>query len=95
MKRYHVEEAEKSTFSTQSALDTLEIVLKYLPRERYGHENQETSHQMMHYETTNDDEKEKKSNNDKFNEPKDSCKVCRAFEKSNMDSVLALCQRGT
>ncbi|GJW07300.1 hypothetical protein Tco_1569723 [Tanacetum coccineum] len=59
---YHVEEAEKSTISTQSALDTLEIVLKYLPRERSGRENQETSHKMMHYETTNDDEKEKKSN---------------------------------
>ncbi|GJZ88177.1 zinc finger protein BRUTUS-like protein isoform X1 [Tanacetum coccineum] len=92
MKRYHVEEAEKSTISTQSALDTLEIVLKYLPRERSGRENQETSHKMMHYETTNDDEKEKKSNNDKVNEPEDSCKVCSAFEKSNIDSVLALSQ---
>ncbi|GJU04783.1 zinc finger protein BRUTUS-like protein isoform X1 [Tanacetum coccineum] len=79
MKRYHVEEAEKSTISTQSALDTLEIVLKYLPRERSGRENQETSHKMMHCETTNDDEKEKKSNNDKVNEPEDSCKVCSAF----------------
>ncbi|GJT04660.1 hypothetical protein Tco_0839122 [Tanacetum coccineum] len=48
--------------------------------------------QMMHCETTNDDEKEKKSNNDKVNEPEDSCKVCSAFENSNMDSVLALSQ---
>ncbi|GKA70707.1 zinc finger protein BRUTUS-like protein isoform X1, partial [Tanacetum coccineum] len=92
MKWYDVEEAEKSTVSTQSTLNTLEIVLKYLPRERSGHENRETSHHILHCETTNDDEKEKKSNNDKVNEPEDSCKVCSVFEKSNMDSVLALSQ---
>ncbi|GKG32337.1 hypothetical protein Tco_0429847, partial [Tanacetum coccineum] len=51
MKWYDVEEAEKSTISTQSTLNTLEIVLKYLPRERSGHENRETSHHILHCET--------------------------------------------
>ncbi|GJZ88173.1 kinase-like domain-containing protein [Tanacetum coccineum] len=74
---YHVVESEKSTISTQSALDTLEIVLKYLPRERSGRENQETSHKMMHYETTNDDEQKRKKS-----------KMTKLIQKGNSEAYI-------
>nr|XP_043616928.1 zinc finger protein BRUTUS-like At1g74770 isoform X2 [Erigeron canadensis] len=89
MERYDIPKVDKSTMTTMSAAETLEIISKYLPcGKSLCDTNGDLSKSnmiscgIMQCESSNDDGKENQSHKDQVVE---GCKVCSELDKSNIE----------